>query len=236
MATLPASGVLGGSSITTSNFKTEIENLRDVVAEDIDMSISKVFQASQGMLEGITGGYNETGGSGTGSNWAAPVWSIGANYTGDNDAGSTWGKTSFYGMAWVRGSHSEHRSDVGEGLYLYQAGSFRAGIGTAGIETTGSLKVAGSVQGTSDRRVKTNFRKIENALDKVAELCGFLFDRTDIELTQYSLIAQDVEKVLPEAISYNEHGIRSIDLAAPIALLVNAVNEITERLDQMEVD
>ena len=48
------------------------------------------------------------------------------------------------------------------------------------------------------------------------------------------LIAQDVEKVLPEAV-YGEEGEKTLDYNATIALLVNAVKEQQAQIEELKM-
>jgi len=53
----------------------------------------------------------------------------------------------------------------------------------------------------SDKRLKTDIKKIEDAVNKVKQLNGYTFERNDIETkTQTGVIAQEVKEVLPEAV------------------------------------
>jgi len=105
----------------------------------------------------------------------------------------------------------------------------------------GDLTAAGNVTAYSDRKLKTNFEPIENALSKVLQLNGVTFTRVDKEdtTTRYAgLIAQDVEPVLPEAIQKNDtisYGeVLSVDYNGTIALLVEAIKEQQEQIKRLE--
>ena len=61
----------------------------------------------------------------------------------------------------------------------------------------------------SDIRLKENVEPILNAIDKVKELNGVYFnykDKPDMQRLT-GVIAQDVEKVIPEAIKVNDYGV-----------------------------
>jgi hypothetical protein len=105
----------------------------------------------------------------------------------------------------------------------------------------GDFTAAGNVTAYSDRKLKTNFEPIENALSKVLQLNGVTFTRVDKEdtTTRYAgLIAQDVEPVLPEAIQKNDtmsYGeVLSVDYNGTIALLVEAIKEQQEQIKRLE--
>jgi hypothetical protein len=97
----------------------------------------------------------------------------------------------------------------------------------------------GGYGGTSDQRVKYDNQRIENALDKVDQLHGYTFIRQDMADKQgrmprrAGLIAQDVLKVLPEAVmvpaNYDAEKWRgdllSLEAAGVLGLLVEAIKE-----------
>lgn len=104
---------------------------------------------------------------------------------------------------------------------------------------------------TSDKRLKSNLEKIENAVDKVNTLTGYVYDKkSDLKETEYSfvtreagIIAQELKEVLPEAVSsFGEDEILGVNSAAVNALLVNAIKELSAdlketkaRLDALEL-
>lgn len=81
---------------------------------------------------GLHAGYGSGGSSGSGTNWAAPVWSIGRDFNGVGFGSSWLPNTDMYGLTWCRSTHSTARSDVGEGLYLYRTGVLLAALGHSG--------------------------------------------------------------------------------------------------------
>lgn len=91
----------------------------------------------------------------------------------------------------------------------------------------------------SDEKLKSNFNKIENALDKVELLNGMIYDKADHiggEPTsrEAGLIAQQLQSVLPEAVKTGEdtegNEILTVSPTAAIALLVNAIKELREEV------
>jgi len=89
----------------------------------------------------------------------------------------------------------------------------------------------------SDARLKTDLQEITNSLDKVKQLTGYTYNRIDMETSprMVGLIAQDVETVLPEAVSIsNNNGYKSIAYGNLTALLVNAIKELSEQLEELK--
>jgi hypothetical protein len=86
----------------------------------------------------------------------------------------------------------------------------------------------------SDERLKTNLVDIENGLEKVSSLRSVIGRYlTDSEDKKRSfLIAQDVEKVLPEAVVTNEStGHMGLSYTEVIPLLVAAIKELKQEID-----
>ena len=82
------------------------------------------------------------------------------------------------------------------------------GIGTAASGTAGEIRATGDITSNySDERLKENIKTIENALDKINNLRGVSYNANPLaeafgfkKETTVGVLAQDVKKVLPEAI------------------------------------
>ena len=93
----------------------------------------------------------------------------------------------------------------------------------------------------SDRRLKSNLVEIKDALVKVEQLTGYVYDKQSKDADEIvyhresGLIAQDVQEVLPDAVKEDSNsGMLTISPAGVNALLVNAINELRERLEAIE--
>ena len=105
------------------------------------------------------------------------------------------------------------------------------------IQCTGDIVAYAS----SDERLKDNIKPIENSLEKVNKLTGYEFDWNDnqnvYEGHDIGVIAQEVEKVIPEIVETREHdGYMAVKYEKLTALLINAVNELTEQNKQLRSD
>nr|DAP25012.1 MAG TPA: Neck appendage like protein [Bacteriophage sp.] len=87
---------------------------------------------------------------------------------------------------------------------------------------------SGDITAFSDIRLKTNIEKIENALDKVCQLSGYTYDMNDKRRT--GVIAQEVEKVLPEVVQDREDGYKTVAYGNMIGLLIEAIKELKEEI------
>lgn len=99
------------------------------------------------------------------------------------------------------------------------------------LTVTGTLK-GGTVQATSDRRLKTNIKELES-LD-LASVKAYRYVLKSDGMHHVGLIAQELMKVLPEAVQADEKGFLSIDYNAVVALLVNKVQSLETRVSKLE--
>jgi hypothetical protein len=111
----------------------------------------------------------------------------------------------------------------------------RVGIGGAISTTTtttlyvhGDILATGDVTASSDRRLKTDIKHIENALDKVCSLGGYTYVMNDKPSS--GLIAQEVLEVLPEVVHGSEETNYSLAYGNIVGLLVEAIKELKEKI------
>lgn len=100
----------------------------------------------------------------------------------------------------------------------------------------------------SDLRVKTNIRKIDNALNNIIKLDGVLYDfsneafkKLKVDKNKFSLdscknnygfIAQEVKKIFPYIVNYdNNIDLYSYKPAALIPVLTEAIKELNEKVE-----
>ena len=112
------------------------------------------------------------------------------------------------------------------------------------IENDGDLHADGDVIAysttISDERLKTGIHTIQDALDKVYSLKGVEFTYKADGKRSAGLIAQDVEKVLPSAVSEKELPLKvddgnlykTLQYDQTIGLLVEAVKELKDLVDE----
>lgn len=98
----------------------------------------------------------------------------------------------------------------------------------------GNLEITGDIGGLSDRRRKTNLRPIDDPLAMIEALTGWIYDRTDMKLTQAGLMAQDVEKVLPWAVREDASGALTLAYNQLSAVYVEAIKALAARNKALE--
>jgi hypothetical protein len=118
-----------------------------------------------------------------------------------------------------------------------------SGITTVGFLTASNIFVSGVTTSTdfdslSDFNLKTNIQQIDDSLAKVIQIRGVTFDWKETNRSSAGVIAQEVEKVLPELVNGEE--IKTVNYNGVIGALVEAVKELKaendilkERLDEV---
>lgn len=97
------------------------------------------------------------------------------------------------------------------------------------IDAGGNVTVAGDVTVNSDARLKQNIRPLAGALTLVSRLDGRTYEWKPATGRdpgrKVGLIAQEVEIVMPELVSENSDGIKSVNYSGLVPVLINALKE-----------
>jgi hypothetical protein len=101
------------------------------------------------------------------------------------------------------------------------------------ITTTGDITAGGAVTAFSDRSLKKDISTIRDALAKVKALRGVNFTMINSGEVTIGVIAQEVQEVVPEVIR-NNNGTLSVAYGNLTAVLIEAVKELSARLDAIE--
>ena len=80
----------------------------------------------------------------------------------------------------------------------------------------------------SDKRIKENINRIENALDKIDKLNGVSYFNTLSKSNEIGLIAQDVKEVVPEVVTGD--GLLGIQYGNMIGLLIEGIKELRKEI------
>lgn len=84
----------------------------------------------------------------------------------------------------------------------------------------------------SDINHKYNIVPIENATDIVNQLEGVSFNWKENDIKCYGVVAQELEKVLPELVTQGDP--KTVNYDGIIAFLINAIKELDARVKQLE--
>lgn len=106
---------------------------------------------------------------------------------------------------------------------------------------TGNLTVTGDILGLtitpSDSRLKSEYRSIDQPLQKLQLLEGLTYLMKGKDKRQAGVIAQAVLKILPEAVhefEYEGETYLAVSYSQLVPLLINAIKELDARVTELE--
>ena len=118
------------------------------------------------------------------------------------------------------------------------------GVGLNPSGTAGQIVASDDIiaYASSDVSLKTNVKNITNALEKVNQINGVEFDWTDEHLEKNAyinkhdvgVIAQEIEKVLPEVVTTRDNGLKAVKYEKIVALLIEAVKELSAEVEELK--
>jgi hypothetical protein len=122
------------------------------------------------------------------------------------------------------------------------AGSLNLTWNGTNLYVNGGINATGDVTAfyTSDSRLKTNIENISNALEKTMTLNGVTFnwntlaEDKDLSSREPGVIAQEIQAVLPEAVSLRDNGFLSVRYDKIIPLLIEAIKELGAELKDLK--
>tara|TARA_R110001632_G_scaffold3132_2_gene14000 strand:- start:28 stop:1701 length:1674 start_codon:yes stop_codon:yes gene_type:complete len=181
----------------------------------------------------------------------------------DNHAGILGGRHNCIDLSAIPGSVSNDIFLIGSYLtasatgavcelitYMNNAvvtGSLTVGGGDALNATVGRIDAKNDIVAfsTSDKRLKCNIQPIDNALCKVIGVTGNTFDWKELNEEErktihgntgrdVGVIAQEIEKILPEAVTTRDSGYKAVNYEKIIPLLIEAIKEQQKQIDELK--
>ena len=122
------------------------------------------------------------------------------------------------------------------------------GVGTAASGTTGEIRATEDITAfySSDVALKENITNIPDPLEAIKKLNGVLFDWKKeymdkrggedgyfVRKKDVGVIAQEVEKVLPEAVAQRPNGIKAVKYDRLTCLLIEAVKKLSAQVESL---
>jgi len=252
----------GSFTFGTANASgTEVERMRITAAGNVGIGTSSPGRPLEvnGSIRIASGAVIEAGGAGglntyiAGVEGASGSWAFATNAAErmriDSSGNLLVGTTSALGSS-VAGRIA---SVTGTGLQVF----VRSSAATAGrywqtgMDSGSSYLVyndasagvfltygATSWSGTSDENLKTDLKPIEDAAYKISTLRAVTgrFKTDEESVSRSFLIAQDVQKVLPEAVSEAPDGNLGLAYTDVIPLLVASIQELKAELDTVKAE
>ena len=113
----------------------------------------------------------------------------------------------------------------------------------AGLTINGAITATGDITAyyTSDERLKENIQPIQNALSKVETISGNEYDWKEgfeeihtKKGNDIGVIAQEIQKILPQAVIERDNGYLGVNYEKIIPLLIEAIKELSVKVDRLE--
>jgi hypothetical protein len=95
----------------------------------------------------------------------------------------------------------------------------------------GNVYVSGTFSNPSDERLKKEIKPLKSSLSKLLNIGGYSFLKD--EKLQFGVIAQELQKVIPEIVEEGEEGYLSVRYLELIPLLIEAVKELSAEVDKL---
>ena len=125
----------------------------------------------------------------------------------------------------------------GSGRVLYNSSTNTTATSSNLTFNGTNLTCGGNITAYSSAILKDNITTISDALNKVLNLRGVEFDYKDSGQHNIGLVAEEVEKVLPDLVHTEDGtGIKSLAYQNIVAVLVEAVKDLKSEIDSLRKD
>ena len=121
---------------------------------------------------------------------------------------------------------SFYRSDVNEESEPYKEVVFSY------PSDSNTVTFRGDINSASDERLKSDIRTLDNSLNILEEIRGVEFNWSTTNKPSVGVIAQEVEKVLPQLVSEGDS--KSVNYNGLIAVLIEAVKDQQKQINKLE--
>jgi hypothetical protein len=146
------------------------------------------------------------------------------------------------------GAQTNNHMRTGGKIYFYDSNRYigRNGNNIDYYSNSGVHNFTGTIQSSadvvayysSDKKLKDNLKPISNSLEKLQKLTGYEFDWNDKQDTyeghDVGIVAQEVEKVLPEVVATRDNGYKAVKYEKMIPLLIEAIKEQQQQINELK--
>ena len=134
----------------------------------------------------------------------------------------------------LQGSNGENEIIATENgaVELYYDHSKKLETTSAGVSVTGALTASGNITAFSDVTLKEDINTISDALSKVLNLRGVSYSRKDTKEKGIGVVAQEIEKVLPEVVEDGQY--KSVAYGNIVALLIEAIKDLNTQIKELK--
>ena len=118
------------------------------------------------------------------------------------------------------------------------------GVGGIGGTTVGAIYAYNDVYAyySSDERLKENVLTISGSLDILKQIGGYTFDWKEMpgihdnKGHDVGVIAQEIEKVLPELVTTRDNGYKAVKYEKLVALLIEGIKEQQLQIEDLKLE
>ncbi len=103
------------------------------------------------------------------------------------------------------------------------------------LENGGNLVIGGTLTQGSDISYKENIKPLESQLDIVNKLNPVSYNRIGQKENEIGFIAQEVEKLIPDLVSENSDGLKSLAYGNMTSILVKAIQELKAEVETLKI-
>ena len=199
----------GNVGIGTASPSANLHILRSTVGEALRLESTGTNSGSVSPYIQFTSA-NQVGGTGFQAGFLGTIWTAEGN-----------GFSMIFGTKAIDGGQAEK-------MRITHGGNILMGTTTDNGErlyVSGSIRATGSITANSDARLKKNIERIENALEKVGQISGYTYNTIYDEDRHAGVIAQEIDKVLPEIVNTGNDGLMGVEYGNISALLIEAIKE-----------
>lgn len=105
------------------------------------------------------------------------------------------------------------------------------------LKGDGNAILMGVLTQNSDARLKTNITSITRSMEAIQQLNGYHYQWKDAQRDQQmqtGLLAQEVEKVMPELVKQDPLGTKSVNYSGLVPYLLEAVKELKQEIEALK--
>ena len=101
-------------------------------------------------------------------------------------------------------------------------------------DNSGNVTATGNVTAYSDENLKENIETIPNALDSVKQMRGVNFVKKDTKEAGTGVIAQEIQKIVPEVVLEDATGTLSVAYGNLVGYLIEAIKDQQKQIDELK--
>jgi hypothetical protein len=229
---------LGSHTLTLANLGYTGATNANYITNNNQLTNGAGYTTNVGDITGVTAGTDLTGGGTSGT--------VTINHADTSSLSGTYGSTSNSTKidqitVDARGHVTAITTGTTGDIEGVTAGTNLNGGGTSGsvtlnLDSTITLTTvnAGTINTTSDERAKDDITPITGALDKVQQLGGYSFTLKATDEKSSGVIAQEVQKVMPELVQEGAEGLLSVQYGNMVGLLIEAIKEQQSQIDELK--